>query len=348
MKIFRNHIERETFYRMFFLISIFLFFLFFVIFLPSFLAPILISVILAYALMPIVNLLEKRSIPRTVSILFVYLLIALGLIIALHSSYLRLFDQFKGLEADIPRIVDVQFESIQKLESRYAENYPFIKSFDAINKIKNIFKDFYKAVIVNTPRWISSIFSLFIFIPFFTFFFVKDARKIRNWILNILPNKFFESGLQIIYDVNKSMSHYIQGRMWEAIIVAIITYIGLLILKVKYSILLAIIAGVLNLIPYLGPIVAVIPGLLIAYYYSNSLWYVFLTACAYGVAQIIDTVVIIPILFSKIVNIHPVIVVMLIIIGAYFLGVLGMIFAVPVYSLIKAISDTILGRISAK
>lgn len=347
MKIFTNHIERETFYRMSFLIVIFVFFILFVIFLPIFLTPILLSIIFAYILMPIVNFLEKHSIPRGISVLIIYILVAYVLFISLQSSYLRLFDQFSGLETDIPKIVDEQLQNIQNFENKYSETYSIIKNFDSVNKIKLFFKHSYDAVLVNTPRWISSIFYLFVFIPFFTFFFVKDARKIRNWILGVLPNKFFESGLQIMYDINKSMTHYIQGRIWEAFIVAIITYIGLLILGVKYAILLAVIAGFLNLIPYVGPLVAVVPGLLIAYYYSNSLWYVFLTGCVYGVAQLLDTILIIPVLFSRIINIHPVIVVMLIVVGGYFLGVLGMVFAVPVYSIIKAVTDTILARISS-
>jgi len=348
MLFFKNHIQRETFYRMFLLILIALFFIVFISLIPSFLTPVLLSIISAYLLLPLVNFLERNKVPRSVGVLLIYLFIAYLMFYGLQNFYFKFINQFEGLQKDIPNIIEIQLANLQNYENKYALNYPFIKNLDLLNRVKDFFIGFSDKAILNTPKWISNIFTLFIFIPFFTFFFLKDSRAIKKWILNMLPNKYFESGLQVIHDINKNMSNYIQGRLWEAFIVGIITYLGLTIIDLKYALLLAIIATVLNLVPYIGPIVATVPAILISYYYSDSMWLVFFTLLVYLIAQLFDSVVLIPIIFSKIVNIHPAMVIVLVIIGGHVLGILGMIFAVPVYSVIKAISDAIFIRIVAK
>ena len=348
MKIFNNHIERETFYKMAQLFMVFIFFILFINMMPNFLTPILLSIICAYILIPIVDLLERYKIPRGLGTLVLFLFIAFIMFYLLQHSYFKIINQFEGFQNDLPRIVDNQLGNLQNYENEYSNKYPFLKQFDVVAKTKIFVNNFSTNAITNTPKLLSSLFSFFIFIPFFSFFFIKDARRIKKWVLNILPNKYFESGLQIIYDINKSMSKYIQGRLWEAAIVAILTYLGLLFLDVKYSLLLGVIAGILNLVPYIGPLVASLIGLLFAYYYSNSLWLVFFTALVYGFAQLFDTIIVIPIIFSKVANIHPAIVILLIIVGGHVMGILGMIFAVPAYSVLKAIADTIFARIATK
>jgi len=348
MLFFKNHIQRETFYRMSLLIFIGLFFLIFISLIPSFLTPILLSIISTYLLLPLVNFLERNKIPRSLGVLMIYLLIFYLLFYALQNFYFKFVNQFEGLQKDIPNIVQIQLNNLQNFENKYFNDYPFIKNFELVSRVKEFFIKFSDKAILNTPKWISNIFTLFIFIPFFTFFFLKDSRAIKKWILNLLPNKYFESGLQVIYDVNKNMSNYIQGRLWEAFIVGVLTYLGFLIIDLKYALLLAIIAAVLNLVPYIGPIVAAIPALLISFYYSDSVWLVFFTLLIYLIAQLFDSVILIPLIFSKIVNIHPAMVIVLVIIGGHVLGVLGMIFAVPLYSVIKAISDAVFVRIVAK
>ena len=162
----------------------------------------------------------------------------------------------------------------------------------------------------------------------------------------MLPNKYFESGLRLIYDVNKQMGGFIQARLLEAFIVAIIVFIVLFIANIKYAIFLALFAGILNLIPYVGPFIGIIPGLAVAYYYYGIDYHLFITLFAYIFAQAIDIVFIIPMVFSKMINIHPMLVVLLVIIGHDVMGITGMILSVPAFSIIKSILNTVQRRLN--
>ena len=150
-----------------------------------------------------------------------------------------------------------------------------------------------------------------------------------------MPNHIFELTLNLYYQINSQVGQFVRARFLEALIVAVVVWIGLWILDFPFAILLALFAGVTNLIPYIGPIIGAIPAILIAIINGETTFTLLVVCGIYGLAQVIDMFFIIPLVVAKLVNLHPVTVVVAMIVGAQVLGILGMIISIPVASALK-------------
>ena len=171
--------------------------------------------------------------------------------------------------------------------------------------------------------------------PFIGFFLIKDGRSFARSLLNIVPNSIFEMALNLQYQINDQIAHYLRARILEAAIVGLVVLAGLMAIGFPYATVLAIFAGVTNLIPYIGPIVGAVPAVIIALINQESQFLLFVVVAVYAVAQLIDMFILIPLVVAKIVDLHPVTVILAVIIGAQLLGVLGMLISIPVFSAIK-------------
>jgi len=170
-----------------------------------------------------------------------------------------------------------------------------------------------------------------ILVPLFTFFLIKDFKYLRNKTLDLLPNSSFELGWLIYYRVSKKLQEYIRGIMTQSAIMAIVTSIGFHLIGLESPILLGSIAGLLNLIPYVGPLLAMVPPIIIAL--GAPAIDPLLIGAAIGViiaAQLIDNIIVVPAVIANAVNLHPITVIVGIIIFGNFFGFIGMVIAIPV------------------
>jgi len=180
-------------------------------------------------------------------------------------------------------------------------------------------------------------------VPFLTFFLIKDMRFFKRALIAKIPNKYFEMSLNVLQKVGNQVSKYIQGQALDAFIVGCLSVLGLFIINLVFDnpvsqfVFIGMIAGVANLIPYLGPIVGAVPALLIAVI-SNPpnlgvvlLWIII----TFILVQVIDNSFVSPMVVSKSVDMHPLTVVIVVIIGGNLAGAVGMLFAVPVTGIIK-------------
>jgi len=179
--------------------------------------------------------------------------------------------------------------------------------------------------------------SLLLLVPLFSFFFLRDSRRIMRALVSLTPNRYFETVLDIYAHVSWQLAHFIRGRILEALIIGIVIWMGLSLTDIRYAPILAIIAGVTNLVPYIGPLIGMIPGLLIALVdlgVGGQFWWIL---CVYVlIAQVIvDNFILIPILISKVSNLHPLGVILAIVMGGKLYGVLGMIIGVPIVSILN-------------
>jgi len=169
-----------------------------------------------------------------------------------------------------------------------------------------------------------------ILVPLFTFFLIRDYKGLRNRALDLLPNTSFELGWLIYYRVAKKLQEYIRGIMMQSGIMAIVTSIGFYFVGIESPILLGTIAGALNLIPYVGPLLAMVPPIVIAL--GAPAFDPVLIAAAISViiaAQLIDNIIVVPAVIANAVNLHPITVIVGIIIFGNFFGFIGMIIAIP-------------------
>ncbi len=345
MILFKNREEREVALRFYFLIAVILFTIAVVIFVPGLLGPALLSAVFAYLFSPAVDRIEGRyGIPRWASILFVYVLVGLLIYIIYQQSYMGIAAQYQTLSEELPSISSKILQKIDVWEKKYEASSLFLSDIKLVERLKSYGAQLSMDVMSAIPWLLSSLVYFAILVPFFTFFLLKDGKKIKRLMLNMLPNRYLESGVVLIDNINKQMGGFIQARLLETGVLTLIIYIGLLVLGIKYALLLSLIAGVFNLVPYVGPVIGSIPGVAVAYYFGTEQVFL-LTILLYFVAQMIDFLVIIPMMVSQRINVHPALVVVLIIVGNSLMGVLGMVLSVPIFCIIKAVVDAVSSRI---
>ncbi len=302
--------------------------------------PILISLIAAFLLDPAVQFFEREKIGRTGSIFIVYSLVfILGLVLLMLIGPPNWQGMLQALKADFPRYFGRAVEFFNIKLASVQEHFPFVKSYDLTDKLRASAEEVLGMVLAQTPKSALRIGSLFLLVPLFSFFFLRDSRRIMRGLISLTPNRYFEMVVDIYDHISWQLTHFIRGRILEALIIGVVVWMGLSLTDIRYAPILGVIAGVTNLVPYIGPIIGMIPGLVIALVdlgMGGQFWWIL---CVYLlIAQVIlDNFILIPILISKVSNLHPLLVILAIIMGGKLYGVLGMIIGVPIASIINII-----------
>ncbi len=303
------------------------------------LQPVLVSLILSlalYALFEPVNIaLLRRGWQPGYSALVVVLAILL-LLYAAVSIVVPLFtEQFYLLLDRMPVILS----SLQQMGNRLSDTtgIPFDVNL-LLQTLDETLKRSFSKIFFHGSSFIANVAYVFILVPVFTFFLLKEFQQMRNWSLSTLPNNTFELGWVIYRRVAKKLQEYIRGLMIQSLIVGIICSSGFMLMGLESALLLGTLAGLLNVIPYIGPLFAMILPVLVVM--SHVPFEPLLIVAAIGTvltAQLIDNFFVIPVVIANAVNLHPMIVIVgLIIFGTYF-GLLGMLVAIPVLATAKII-----------
>ena len=300
--------------------------------------PILLSLIVSYLLDPAVYFFQGEKIGRTLSIFIVYFLlfssVSLFLLIIGPPNWEGMV---QALKADFPRYISHAIEYLSGLLIAVQEHFPFIENYNLAERMSAISQAIFGFILKETPRSAMRIGSLLLLVPLFSFFFLRDSRRIMRSLISLTPNRYFEVVLDIYAHVSWQLSHFIRGRILEALIIGIVIWMGLSLTDIRYAPILAIIAGATNLVPYIGPLIGMLPGLVIALVdlgVGGQFWWIL---CVYVlIAQIIvDNFILIPILISKVSNLHPLGVILAIVMGGQLYGIIGMIIGVPIVSILN-------------
>jgi putative permease len=302
---------------------------------PGLLLSFLLAFVITYLFKPIVNALEKRGIGRTLAILLPFVIA--GAIISAGSGMVikRLDQQASSLQSNLPRYVNAVTDLVKgRTHTLNSALSPYTK-VDLGERVGNWMQNSIESVLSKIPDWVSGLLSTMLLAPFFAFFMLRDGQRIGHTLLSVVPNNLFEIALNLSYQINQQLGGFIRARLLEALIVGVVVWLGFYSLSFPYAALLGIFAGLTNLIPYLGPIIGAVPGILVAMVAQDSIASVALVSSIYIIAQLIDILFVIPLVVAKIVDLHPVTVVIVIIVGSQVLGVLGMIISVPAASIFK-------------
>ena len=316
---------------------------FVVVILAVILAPILIPIIISFALYallePISEIFERHGLSRNASSLSVLLIIVAigGLGVSLFLPHLTA--QLTSMQSQLP----IVWQSLTSMANNFSQHVVSSLGLDmqSIGITKHFFSqanDWGKTVLIEGSNMLISLSVLLVLVPIFTFFLVRDFRKFRNSLLDKLPNSSFEMGWLIYYRVAYQLQEYIRGIMIQSGIMSIVTTIGFYIIGLDSPFLLGLIAGVLNLIPYVGPLLAtVLPILLVLGHVPVDLWLVGAAISVILIAQLIDNVIVIPAVIANAVNLHPLVVIIGIIVFGNLFGFIGMVVAIPVISTMNII-----------
>jgi predicted PurR-regulated permease PerM len=183
---------------------------------------------------------------------------------------------------------------------------------------------------------------LIIIVPFITFFLLKDGRTIKKALIQLVPNRYFEMSLSLLHKTGLQLGRYIRGQLLVSSIVGTLSIIGLYTLGIPYFFIIGAIAGMANMIPYFGPIVGSIPGVLVAIMEKGTMEAVIGVIIVFALVHLLDNILISPIIVSRSVHLHPLLVIIVIIIGSNVAGIVGMLVAVPVFAVLQVIVKEII------
>ncbi len=235
---------------------------------------------------------------------------------------------------------------LPRLENYLRTKYEFVKvevknrlnyeiNVNPVDNLVEFGKENTKQLVVFLPKIIGSMLEWGLLIPLFLFFILKDERRIRFQFMKIVPNNIVERAYYLYHQFNTKFGDYIFAKAIEAAIVGIIITAGLLIIGYPFAFLLGIIAAVTNILPYIGPIFGFLPALVVGLVDQNPNTTLGAMIILYLAANIIDLALVFPVLVSKIVNLHPLIVVISVILGSQFGGIVGMIISIPMAAFFK-------------
>ncbi|MEW4276163.1 AI-2E family transporter [Priestia megaterium] len=312
------------------------------IFIKTIALPIILAGICFYLFNPLVDFLERKGVKRIISILVLYIVIIGALAIIISSVIPPLKNQVDRLIDNIPELThDVQHAVTNLSNNRYVEQGLQSANTDLDKISKDASKHLSKYVsgfssgIVNFVGTITEIILSVAVLPFILFYLLKDGKNLPNYIVKLLPNRSRSEAKFILADMNYALSAYIRGQIFVAICIGVLLFIGYLIIGLDYALLLAIIAMVTNVVPYLGPIIAIIPAIIIAF--ITSPFMLVKLAIVWAVVQLLEGKVISPQIMGRSLDIHPITVIFVILTAGNLFGIIGIILAVPGYAVLKVI-----------
>lgn len=312
-------------------------------FLTVIMLPIVISVLLYYLLKPIVNFVEKHlPINRVMAISLVYLVIV-GLLIWGGASFFPMLQEqimsfinnlphyIKSVERQVNQVIaDNRFEAIRPQLEDWVNNYSSKAIGYAENFSKNIVSwagDFASAV--------TRVAIAIIMMPFIVFYLLRDSDKLKSSILKTFPVKWRKPLSRILSDVNTQWQGYVQGQVTVAIVVGIMFSILFSLIGLRYAVALGILAGVLNLIPYLGSFLAMLPSIILGLVAGP--WMLVKVLIVFAVEQTIEGRFVSPLVLGTKLSIHPIMILFILLASGSVFGVWGVLLGIPVYSALKVV-----------
>lgn len=298
----------------------------------------IVSLILSYILDPIINRLQRMGVKRTIAIVFTLSSVILFLVFVSTSVIPIIANQMVEL------VNKLNIENIKKIANQIEEELTSRLEFlpkgylgESVSQIGSELFDMNKLsnALGGVVDVFSSIFSAVLVIPFASFFFLKDGSRIRRDLLRLIPNKYFETTLTLLDKIEKRLGFYFRSVLLQSFLVAFTSWLLLTIVGLDNSLSVGIAVGVANTIPYFGPIIGYILSSVVSIVETGDFSLVLFCVIAIAIVQILDNLLFQPFLFSRSADMHPVAILFIILIGAETAGILGMLIAIPIATIVK-------------
>jgi predicted PurR-regulated permease PerM len=298
------------------------------------------ALIFSYLFDPVVNRMQVAGFKRINAVMlvvmsFILLLIwaSTSILPAIGSQVITLASQF-----NISTILQI----VEQIEAQLLVHIPFLTEGLFRNSVENIAGrvfdfDNFEQTVTNLFGLFANIAAAALIIPFATFFFLKDGSKLRRQVLQLVPNKFFETTLTIINKVETRLIYYFRGVLIQCTLVGIISWLLLSLVGLNNALAVGVAVGLANTIPYFGPVIGYILSITIAIFETGDLSLVLFSIGAIGIAQIIDNIILQPLIFSRSADMHPLYILFIVLIGAEIAGPIGMLVAIPLATIIRIV-----------
>ncbi len=289
-----------------------------------------VSIIMAAALNPVIDRMTSYRIPRGLTIVLAYFLIMgiLGAII--YFIIPPMIFQLKQLATQLPNYYSYFSEFISSISQVGNGAVPQ----ESVGNISSFLNNITDNLFSTTKGFISG-FTALLTIFVLTLYMLLDEEGIKHFFIALLPAKQRNQIVDISHKVGNGLGAWLRGQLLLGLMVGILVYIGLVILQVPYALTLAMLAGVLELIPVIGPIISAIPAILLALSVSPTL--ALMVTIFYLLVQEVENKLLVPKVMQRSVGLHPVTIIIVLLIGAKLMGITGMLLSVPVTTMIYII-----------
>lgn len=303
------------------------------------LTPVLASMVIAYLLEGLVQHLERHGVARFPAVLLVYVLFLVFVTLVTLGVMPLLSRQVTELVQQLPSMVSAGTQVLMDLPEEYPDLVTKAQIDQLIASIRSEVISFGQHILSWSLASVLGVITIMVYVilmPILVFFFMKDKDLILAWFRHHLPHHHGITG-NVWKDVDRQISNYVRGKAWEILIVWGVSYATFSAFGLKYSLLLSLLVGLSVIIPYIGAAVVSVPLLLVAWFqwgWSSS--FAWLTV-AYAIIQALDGNVLVPLIFSEVVNLHPVAIIVAILVFGGLWGFWGVFFAIPLATLVQAI-----------
>ena len=290
------------------------------------------SVALTMILKPVVDYFESKGIPRAAGILLLYFTGGALALYGLTTVYPIIVSQVSSLSVFLTgdRLAGV----LKQLGATVAQVLPFFKADELASKIETTLPE----LVARTEAIVTSALGIaasLVIVPFITFFLLHDYHRMQKRIIGNVPNKYFEMALNVMYKLERQLSKYIRGVCIELLSVSVLYITAYSFLGFRYAIVLGLMCGMSNIIPMAGPLIAAVPMIIITLIQFGDFRMLLPVVLTTFIVQQIDQMFIQPNVYGKILDMHPLTIVFTILIGSQLIGIVGMILAIPIYTVMK-------------
>nr|WP_279326044.1 AI-2E family transporter [Bacillus sp. FJAT-47783] len=313
-----------------------------VIFATTLFFPILISGFLYFLLNPVVVFFERRRVPRTLAILLLYVLFISVVSLIIGSIGPTIVSQFNDLIENMPTYIAQSRTVIEDLYHSTWFQWVVSQELISLDKIENTLTSYVSTITQNVSQGFQVVFGvianitlIIVTVPFVLFYMFKDGEKFPQTVVKFFPKDYRHEVLRILKETGETLSTYIRGQMTVSLGVGILVFIGFVLIKLPYALLLALVIAVTNIIPYLGPFLGAIPAVIVGLLDSPAKALIVIIVIT--IVQQIDGNIMSPLIIGKRLDTHPLTIIILLLVAGNIAGVLGMILAVPTYAVSKTI-----------
>ena len=315
-------------------------------FLSVVMLPVILSGLLFYLLNPLVDLMEKYKINRVLAISIIFVIIAILLIIGLAVAIPNLQRQVVIFAQNVPSYLEDADRVINDLVTKRLPD-------DFRPQLEQVLANFSSQATAwasnissKAVNWVSALISgtsqvivALIIMPFMLFYLLRDGKGLRDYITQFLPNKLREPVGKVLSDVNQQLANYVRGQITVAVIVAIMFIIFFKIIGLRYAVALGVTAGILNLVPYLGSFLAMIPALVLGLIAGPVM--LLKVIIVFIVEQTIEGRFVSPLILGSQLNIHPITILFVLLTSGSMFGIWGVLLGIPIYASAKVVISAI-------
>lgn len=294
--------------------------------------PILLSIVLSYILMPVVNKLENHNIKRWLASLIVVIGVLIALVFVcvyivpgIIRELMGILDNFHTFDNLIDKLMRIiGYEGLPQY-LRQVIDTTVVKIQDSVSSSLNgLFEDIFRLA-MDLPTYFLA--------PIFIYYFLSDKRFFLKKTKFFIPLRYREKSIELAGHINRVIQGYFVSQVILSLLVFVLTFMALLFIGIKYPLVIAIANAVANFIPYFGPLLGYIPALILAL--TQSFDQVIMVSIAFFIIQQIEANIVAPKIVSDCTGMHPVEVMVVLLVGGHFFGGIGMILSVPIAATIK-------------